>query len=117
MSVNVTAVEKTAEKYVMRRPFGEVNQIPTPSRDRSMYGMVIMNTIQIVGTMTPARPLSMCRRSSCRLSRYHGAFDGFGVQSGVEWSWSGALNAAEMMKRPMDQSIATMNSMTRRCGQ
>src|SRR5713226_362086 len=99
ISVNVPAVAKTAEKYVTRSPFGEVNQIPTPSRDRSMYGMVIMKRIQIVGTTTPARPLSMCRRSSCRLSRYHGAFDGFGVESGVLWSWRGALNAAEMMNR------------------
>ncbi len=82
-----------------------------------MYGIAIMNTIQTVGTMTPARPLSMCSSSSCRLSRYHGAFDGFGVQSGVLWSWSGALNAAEMMNRPMNQSIAAMNSMTSRCGQ
>src|SRR5256885_17139906 len=99
MSENVISVAYTAAKYVTRRPFGEVNQIPTPSRDRSMYGMVIMNTIQIVGTMTPARPLSMCRRSSCRLSRYHGALDGFGVQSGVEGSWRGAVKAAEMMRR------------------
>jgi len=46
----------------------------------------------------------MWRRSSCRLRRYHGAFDGFGVQSGVAWSWSGALNAAAMTKSPIDQS-------------
>src|SRR5438105_2090471 len=91
--------------------------MPTPSRLLSIYGITAMNVSQTVGTITPARPLSMWRRSSCRLRRYHGAFDGFGVQSGVAWSWSGALNAAAMTQSPIDQSIAAMNSITRRCGQ
>src|SRR5688500_3598641 len=90
--------------------------MPTPSRLRSMYGIVNMNPIQIVGTMTPARPLSMWCSSSWRFSRYHGAFDGFGVRSGFEWSWSGALNSAASTNSAMNQSIATMNSMTSRCG-
>ena len=59
----------------------------------------------------------MCSRSSWRLSRYHGALEGFGVWSGFEWSWSGALKSAEITKSPSDQTIAAMNSMRRRCGQ
>jgi hypothetical protein len=38
------------------------------------------------------------------------------VQSSVLWSCSGALKSAEMTKRPRDQIIAAMNSMTSRCG-
>ena len=117
MSENVPTVAKTAAKIVTRRPLGLVNQMPTPSRLRSMYGIAAMKVSQMVGTTTPARPLSIWSRSSCRFRRYHGAFEGFGVQSGLAWSWSGALKAAAMTKSPIDQSIAAMNSMTRRCGQ
>ena len=101
---------------MIRFPFALVNQMPTPSRLVSIYGITAMNVSQTVGTITPARPLSMWSSSSCRFSRYHGAFDGLGVQSGVAWSCSGALKAAAMTKRPIDQSIDAMNSMTRRCG-
>ena len=100
-----------------RFPIALVNQRPIPARSRSMYGIAAMNVSQIVGTMTPARPLSMWSRSSWRLSRYQGAFDGLGVQSTVEWSCSGALKSAEIANRPSAQIIIAMNSMTSRCGQ
>ncbi len=117
MRPNTIAVVKTAEKIAHFFPTSLVNQWPMPSRLRSMYGMKAMNVSQTVGTTTPARPLSIWSSSSCRLSRYQGAFDGFGVQSMVEWSCSGALKSAEITKRPSDQIIAAMNSMTSRCGQ
>ena len=117
MRADTTTPVKTAEKIVMRLPTSLVNQWPMPERSRSMYGIAAMNVSQIVGTITPARPLSMWSRSSCRFSRYHGAFDGFGVQSTVEWSCSGALKSAEMAKSPSDQIIIAMNSMTSRWGQ
>ena len=109
----MTAV-KTVEKIVMRFPTSLVNQWPMPERSRSMYGIAAMNTSQTVGTTTPARPLSIWRRSSCKLRRYQGAFDGLGVQSTVEWSCNGALKSADMTNNPSDQIMAAMNSITSR---
>src|SRR6266849_1245708 len=117
MSPDTMAPVNTVENTVTRLPISFVNQWPIPERSRSMYGIAAMKTSQTVGTMTPARPLSIWSRSSCKLRRYQGAFDGLGVQSTVEWSCKGALKSAEMTKSPSDQIIAAMNSMTKRWGQ
>src|SRR2546430_17716536 len=95
MSETFPTVAKTAAKIVTRRPLGLVNQMPTPSRLRSMYGIAAMKVSQIVGTTTPARPLSIWSRSSVRFRRDHGAFEGCGVQTGLARAPTWWLKAAE----------------------
>jgi len=51
------------------------------------------------------------------LSRYHGAFEGFGVTSAFAWSSNGAFMTTERKKRVIVKSIAAMNSMNTRSGQ
>ena len=49
----------------------------------------------------------MCSSSSCRLRKYQGALDGFGVTSALARLISGALTSAEMtVKRKREQDGA-----------
>ena len=71
-----------------------------------------------VGTITPARPASMCSSSSCRFRKYHGAFDGFGVWFGLACAVSGALNEAPRAAiRSSRKTVAQTASTTTSDGQ
>ena len=48
----------------------------------------------------------MCRSSSCRFRKYHGAFDGFGVTSGFARFSSGALMNTERITNVIVNSSA-----------
>ena len=59
----------------------------------------------------------MCSSSSCRLRKYHGALDGFGVTSGLARLISGALMSADMIVNESVNRTAQMNSTNTRSGQ
>ncbi len=59
----------------------------------------------------------MCRSSSCRFMKYHGAFDGFGVMFEFAWFSSGASTTDERITNVIVKTTAAMNSMKTRSGQ
>ena len=70
-----------------------------------------------VGTTTPASAGCMWSSSSCRLRKYHGALEGFGVCAGLARSCSGALMTIARSVSVSVKSTAAMNSTKTRSGQ
>ncbi len=79
------------DQTLIATAFGVPNQTPWPSWLRSRYGTAASTIRKTVGTMTPASAGFMCSSSSCRLRKYHGALDGFGVTSALARLISGAF--------------------------
>src|SRR5713101_3080256 len=59
----------------------------------------------------------MCNRSSWRLRKYHGAFDGFGVTSALARFSRGALMRTDRRRNVIVNNTAEMNSTKTRSGQ
>src|SRR5271165_2258471 len=81
-----------------------------------MYGMAIRPTRMNVGSTTPAIHGSKYTSISCRPRKYHGAFEGFMVNVGLDGSSSGAFRVIDHTIRMMVTMIAARNSMRSRNG-
>ena len=83
-----------------------------------MYGVIASNPSAMPGINTPATTIGLnILRSSCSPRKYHGAFDGFGVELTSASPSSGAFTSAEKMVMNAISDRIEANSSTSRCGQ
>ena len=82
-----------------------------------MYGVIARNPSAMPGINTPATAGLNIFSSSCRPRKYHGAFDGFGVELTSASPSSGAFTNAENTVMNAISDRIDANSSTSRCGQ